>query len=75
MKLYGRQKGAQEDSDPIELEELTFQASPDDLKDISAFISKAAKLMQQHGNAFGHEHFKDTFDKREDDPEIVVVRL
>jgi hypothetical protein len=50
----------------------------EELRRIAAFLSETADLLQQHGEAFGHEHFQDWLKRGKAAPvgdcDIVVSR-
>lgn len=70
MKIYGYES---EDSDLISLSEITLQLSLNELNDLALFLEKTAKLMEKHGDNFGHEHFNDFCD-RNGKPDIIITK-
>ncbi|OGV59047.1 MAG: hypothetical protein A2283_03650 [Lentisphaerae bacterium RIFOXYA12_FULL_48_11] len=73
MKIFGYVKNSN-DEKIVEMEEITIQASPADLKKVAKFILKSAELMSEHGDDFGHEHFKDSYKIGKNFPEIIVSK-
>lgn len=59
MKIYGYEKDIVDDEKLIELEEVTIQASSENLKKIAQFILETVKIIDENHDKFGHEHFKD----------------
>ena len=70
MKIYGYES---EDGNLISLSEITLQISLDELNDFVLFLTKTAKLMEKHGDNFGHEHLSD-FCGRNSKPDIVITK-
>ncbi len=56
MNLFGYKKGKMKIE---ELENVTLECSRDELLKVIEFLQYSARLLEIHGEAFGHEHFKD----------------
>ena len=72
MKLFGYIRG---DKKLHSLEEITVQADSARIRSLAAFFSKAADLMDAHGDKFGHEHYRDSVGNPPKDTDVIVVRL
>jgi len=61
----------------MELEEVSFQASPDELRQISQFLLFSAERMEKHGADYGHDHLKDFLEKgeRAEGPDVIVASM
>ncbi|KPK98376.1 MAG: hypothetical protein AMK75_07015 [Planctomycetes bacterium SM23_65] len=57
MEVYGYEH-QDDDSKLLTLVEVSFKASPKELRIIAQFFADAARLMNEHGDDFGHEHLK-----------------
>lgn len=74
MKIHGYS----DDGLPVEeirareLAEITLVASPDELRRIAAFLTKAAATMERMGSTYGHEHLSDRQPGFDDSPHFVV---
>ena len=60
MRIFGYPRDAEDDSELVELEEITVQAEPELLRKVSQFFLETAELVEKHGDSFGHEHLKDS---------------
>ncbi|CDG22283.1 conserved protein of unknown function [Xenorhabdus poinarii G6] len=69
MKIYGYES---DDSDLVSLSEVTLQLSLKELNDFIEFLNNTAKLMEAHGDKFGHEHLND-FYKKDSKPDIIII--
>lgn len=58
LTAYGVPDGDERLESPVRLEEVTLVATPDALREVAAFLIRAADLMDLHGEAFGHEHLR-----------------
>ncbi len=58
MNIYGYKKRIVNSNKLLELEEVSFQATPEELERVAQFILATAGIMRQYGEKFGHEHFK-----------------
>lgn len=56
MNLFGYQKRK---TKIVELENVTLECTRDELLKVIEFFQYSAQLLEVHGEAFGHEHFKD----------------
>jgi hypothetical protein len=56
MKFHGYREDNDSDT-PEVLTEVTLFASPTTLRQLADFLLHTAKLMEEHGTRFGHEHF------------------
>lgn len=70
MKLYGYL----DDREPNLLSEVALVSNPATLRKLAEFMLWAAGLMEEHGDAFGHEHFEDYFRDQRGGPVLVVQR-
>ncbi len=73
MRLLGYAKGVDAES-PTALSEVTILAGPEALRRLAEFLLHASRTMEEHGDAFGHEHFADFAREFADGPSIVVAR-
>ncbi|MGQ9427703.1 Imm32 family immunity protein [Gilvimarinus sp. F26214L] len=72
MKIYGYPKNV---NDLQELVEVTFQAEPDELRQLAKFLAKMAQSLEDDRGGFGHGHAKDYCEDWEDEnPEIIVFK-
>ena len=63
MKFFGYPADTSIDcEEPTRLKEVTLCTDASTLRKISEFLLLVAEEMDQHGDAFGHEHFED-FDR------------
>jgi hypothetical protein len=58
MNCYGYVRSTAAET-PSELEEVTIQCDPTELRSIARFLLHVAEQMESHGDKFGHEHFED----------------
>jgi len=58
---------------PAKLEELTLRAAPATLLALSAFFRRVAISMDEHGEKFGHEHFRDFVGSTFEGTDLIVV--
>jgi hypothetical protein len=59
MKIFGYVQARHEPEGLVELSEVTFQASPEVLREVAAFMVQAAKEIEQQGSRFSHSHIQD----------------
>ncbi|WP_299795725.1 hypothetical protein [uncultured Shewanella sp.] len=72
MKIYGYEK-TEDDSDLIEMSEVTITASPKCLREIASFINKMADELESDGASFEHSHLQDNWpDWDSHGPDIIV---
>ena len=75
MRLFGYVKYGDGDAEtPTELKEVSVAASPHTLRRMAAFLEHVADTMEQHGEAFGHEHLEDYDKSLRPCPAFVVVK-
>jgi len=75
MKLHGYPKdGPQDVGASAELAEVTFEAGPQELRDIAAFFLLAADEMDRMGAAYDHLHLGDTMPEFRTSPHLTVFR-
>ena len=80
MRLFGYDVGYGEGDSPDlrTLGEVTIVPDDaDELRRIASFLSDVADLLQEHGEAFSHEHFQDWMSQRGDDSvdiDLIVAR-
>ncbi|MDU8925641.1 hypothetical protein RYD26_12195 [Pasteurellaceae bacterium LIM206] len=70
MKIYGYVKNS---SILLELEEITIQASIDELNKIIGFFTHTKILMEDNPDTFGHEHLLD-FCELKTNSDIILTR-
>ncbi|TBL39464.1 hypothetical protein EYZ01_10695 [Hafnia alvei] len=71
MKIYGYES---KDSELFSLEELTLQATVNELKELIDFIKHTVSLMEIYKENFNHEHFNDFKMKSSPDgPDIIII--
>ncbi|WP_425502919.1 Imm32 family immunity protein [Pseudomarimonas arenosa] len=63
-----------EEISPEGLAEITLCASPEELREMSLFLSACAEEMEIMGPSYGHVHLSDRHKRFEDSPHFVVVR-
>ncbi|RUL69008.1 Imm32 family immunity protein [Dyella choica] len=75
MKIYGYvdEGSAVEDINPSMLAEITVVATPEELRNIAAFLLLSASEMDDMGERFGHLHLADKQPEFRDSPHFVVV--
>jgi hypothetical protein len=72
MKIYGYELHSDE---MVELQEISFQIDSQKLRMLSGFFAKTADIMDKHGEKFGHEHFNDFIDSKNDNsPDIIISK-
>ena len=70
MNVYGY---ASDNDDIISLNEITLQASVDELNKLVDFLKNTIDSMEKHKENFGHEHFSDFLkSSSEIDVEIII---
>lgn len=59
----------------VELENVTLECTRDELLKVIEFLQHSARLLEFHGEAFGHEHFKDWCRKNDHDfyQDLIIV--
>lgn len=74
MKIYGysNQGLPIEEIKPLELAEITLNATPNELRDIALFLNSAAETMELMGSDYSHEHLADKLPEFENSPHFVV---
>ena len=74
MKVYGyKDEGLPiEQIEPVELAEITLEATADELRRIAAFLGDAAANMERLGPEYDHEHLADKKPGFEQSPHFVV---
>ncbi|MCC8460274.1 hypothetical protein [Photorhabdus aegyptia] len=73
MRIYGYES---EDSDLVSLNEITFQASVDELKELVLFINHSISLIELNGNTFDHEHLSDFIKNKENKkPDVIITSM
>jgi len=79
MKVFGYVEKQHNENGLVELSEITFQASPDTLREIASFLVVAAQKAEELGSRFDHFHIqqvhKDWHAKLPERPDIVVSQL
>jgi esterase/lipase len=75
MKAFGYQKRNVGDG-LLEMSEVSFTGSPEEIRMIARFLESAAARMELHGTAFGHDHFRDIYPEywKKDWPDFIVAR-
>lgn len=75
MKLYGYEPSELiEDVRPVALAEVTLNATPQQLRRMSAFLAACADEMERMGDAYSHVHLSDRMPEFEASPHFVVMR-
>ena len=74
MKIYGYngQGLPIEESEPLELAEITLDATPSELRNIAKFLNSAAETMAIMGSDYSHEHLADKQPEFKSSPHFVV---
>ncbi|MBN6075085.1 hypothetical protein HYE60_07490 [Aggregatibacter actinomycetemcomitans] len=70
MKIYGY---AENSDILLELEEVTIQASIDEINKIIEFFTHTKMLMEDNPDTFGHEHLLD-FCELKTNSDIILIR-
>ena len=72
MKIFGYNKTTNE-SELLEMREVTFQANPETLRAIAEFLNKSADLIEEYQENFGHLHLQDEWSGWEEGcPDVIV---
>ncbi|WP_150740771.1 MULTISPECIES: Imm32 family immunity protein [Pandoraea] len=71
MKIYGYSFGG--DAELSELHEVSFVASPEELRRIARFLEDCAAGMAACGGDWMHEHLSDNVQGFKGTPDVVVV--
>ena len=58
MKLFGYELDSDKEV-PLQLEEVSIQATPEEMSQLSLFFAHAAKALESVERNSGHEHFSD----------------
>jgi hypothetical protein len=77
MKIFGRIEALHEEDGLAVLSEVTFEASPIELRRIAAFLHIQADEMAKSGDDYGHRHLQDDereWFKKESLPDVIVAR-
>ncbi len=74
MKISGYEIGDLpiEDIKFIDLAEITFVATPDELRKIAKFLNSAAQDMEKMGKSYDHVHLSDNQPGFKDSPHLTV---
>ena len=70
MKIYGYSTDTTKE--PMVLNEVTFSANPEKLREISEFLQKCANEIEESGKDWEHEHFVSKNDKSNNQPALIV---
>jgi len=76
-KAFGYAKKRLSEEGLLAMSEVSFVASPAELKRIAAFLVKCAEDMERHGPKFGHNHLsaeKDLHPWSKDSVDVIVAR-
>lgn len=71
MKIYGYENS--DESDLIEMSEVTICASPENLREIALFINKMADEMEESKDSFDHAHLRDNWPEWNEDGADIIV--
>ena len=74
MKIYGySDQGLPiEEIEPLELAEITLNATPNELRYIAKFLNSAADNMERMDSVCSHEHLADKLPEFKNSPHFVV---
>lgn len=76
MKIFGRVSANHDAEGLVTLSEVTFQASPDEVREVAAFLLRAADEMEQADGRFSHAHLQDAVpgwkEHRPRRPDVIV---
>lgn len=74
MKIYGYTKNIMEQIQPkpLNLTEVTLVATPQELRQIAAFLLQEADDMEKLESGFEHAHLSDSFSSFENDPQFII---
>ena len=59
---------------PWQLEEVTFQASPAEIRRVAQFLERVAERMEEAGDKFGHDHASDLISEWDSRCDVIVCR-
>jgi hypothetical protein len=62
FRLFGYEAGSDREK-PLSLAEVTVAGDPESLRELAAFLERAADRMERDGADFGHDHFEDQCDR------------
>ena len=71
MKIFGR---TENNENLMMMQEIAFQSTPEELRQISEFLLISAEKMEKHGKDFGHDHYKKflKINLNSEGPDIIV---
>lgn len=75
MKIFGYQKNKLNDEGLLEMEEITFQGTPEQLRLVADFLRTAADNIEANPGKFDHGHISSNNATWDDYPEIVVAEV
>lgn len=73
MKIFGYQKSKLNDEGLLEMEEITFQGKPEQLRFVADFLRRAADNIEANPGKYDHDHISFNNPAWDDYPEIVVA--
>lgn len=76
MKIYGYKNKEVNEHGLLEMNEITFLASPDTLRAIAQLLIDSAELIEKNPGSIDHLHLQDTWcEWHEDYPDVIVAEL
>jgi hypothetical protein len=74
MEIFGYKRKEVNEHGLLEMNEVTFLASPNTLRAIAKLLTDAADLIEKKPGSIDHLHLQDTWrDWQEDYPDVVVA--
>ena len=76
-KAFGYAKKRLSKDGLLAMKEVSFVASPTELRRIAAFLVKSAEELEKHGSKFGHNHLsaeKDLHPWSDESIDVIVLR-
>lgn len=74
MKIYGYSRDKNLEETVLEMSEITLQGDSGELKKVADYILHVARLIDEHGDQFGHEHIKNHLRDKWNGPDIVICK-
>jgi hypothetical protein len=69
VRLFGYPNNIELDT-PLSMKEVSFVASPHELRLIASFLQESAESIEKHGADFSHEHFVDYLERINQESEL-----
>ncbi len=72
MKLFGYPSNDYDETNPLELSDVTVAANPKELRRIAKFFEQAAIDIEKYGTDFEHVHLADNKKGVDEGPDIQI---